>query len=183
MNHDAEIAAIRHLLGTSHAEEAFRKLYLLLAAKLLRFARAIVKEEADAEDVVAEVFKKLWEKRHTIDHVQNLRLYLYVATRNHAINRYKQLQNREHTSLEGADMMLTDHLADIVEAHDLQHRIMLALDSLPPRCKAVFIMVRYHGLRQKEVAEIMHIAPKTVENQLAIALRKLGEALPTLLQR
>ncbi len=179
MKSDAEIAALQHLLAIEGNEDAYRRLYLLLAPSLFHFARAIVKTNADAEDIVSDVFVKLWEKRQTLDHIQNLRLYLFVATRNFAINRYKQIQAERKLafeSLQGADLLLTEHLADIADAADMEGRMQQAIQDLPPRCRAVYTMVRSFGLRQKEVAELMHLAPKTVENQMAIALKKLGEA-------
>ncbi len=170
----ADISAFQHLIAVHSDADAFRQLHAIMAKRLYQFANAITKNESDAEDIVADVFLKIWEKRHTLDQIENLELYLFVATRNRAINAYKKKKSQNTLPLSGDDMVLTEHLGDIAEHADLEAAMQQAIFDLPPRCKAVFILVRQYGLRHKEVASILHLSPKTVENQMAIALKKLG---------
>ncbi|MGC4037144.1 MAG: RNA polymerase sigma-70 factor [Chitinophagaceae bacterium] len=157
---------------------AFKELYLLMYASLKRFAAIYAHDEHLAEDVLADVFLKLWDRRKQLTEVENLRVYLYTAVKNTAIN-YRMKQSR---ITEEADdySFYNDTNPDPENAlisSEAQKAIQKAINDLPPRCKLIFRLAKEEGLRYKEIASILGISIKTIDNQLAIAIQKIGEAI------
>ncbi|HSK13963.1 MAG TPA: sigma-70 family RNA polymerase sigma factor, partial [Phnomibacter sp.] len=121
-----------------------------------------------------------WTRRKALDQVQNLKLYLYVATRNFSLNYCRDRQKHAHLDLDQMKIDLKELSIDpetrILDMEQL--RLMNdAVQQLPNRCKVIFKLVKEDGLKQKEVAELLHLAPKTIENQLAIAIKRLAQAI------
>jgi RNA polymerase sigma-70 factor (family 1) len=162
-------------------QQAYKLLFTELYPYLYPFARALVKSKELAEEVVSDVFIKVWEKRKELAKIENLRLYLYVATRHIALN-YLDQEKRKPTSpldhLQHSEY-ITVHLDPerLLITSDMLALVRKAIDQLPPQCKIIFKLVKEDGLKYREVAEILNISSKTVENQLAIALRKIGNAV------
>jgi RNA polymerase sigma-70 factor (ECF subfamily) len=147
---------------------------------LFAFARTLVKTKETAEEVVSDVFIRIWERREDLDKIENLKVYLYVSTRNTAYN-YLEKQKRTATN------SIEDYQADFTSVYfdpeqllitaDMLALIQKAIDQLPPKCKIIFKLIKEDGLKYRDVAEILDISVKTVENQLAIALYKIGTAV------
>jgi RNA polymerase sigma-70 factor (family 1) len=162
-------------------QQAYRLLFTELYPYLYPFARALVKSKELAEEVVSDVFIKVWEKRKELPKIENLRLYLYVATRHIALN-YLDQQKRKPTSpldhFQHSEF-ITVHLdpEKLLITADMLALVRKAIDQLPSQCKIIFKLVKEDGLKYREVAEILGISVKTVENQLAIALRKIGNTV------
>jgi RNA polymerase sigma-70 factor (family 1) len=159
---------------------AFRKLFDHYAKKLTLFSASIIRSADEAREVVDEVFVKIWRKRAELPSVQNLRVYLYTATKNTSLN-YLSAKARESATepFDFFDIQLTD--GDSPEkkmiTSELSRKIAAAIDALPPRCKMVFKLVREDGLSYKEVARILNISPKTVDAQMVIAVKQISEKL------
>ena len=179
------IAADRiHYLQTRIArfedQQAYKELYTSFYSYLFHFAFSVVKSRESAEEVVSDTFIKIWEKRKTLEKIINLKVYLYVATRNIALN-YADRQKRAATN--SIDDFSVDFKSlyfnpeQLMITADMMAMIESAIGQLPPRCKIIFKLVKEDNLKYKEVAEILNISAKTVENQLAIALRKIGSAV------
>jgi RNA polymerase sigma-70 factor (family 1) len=162
-------------------QHAYRLLFTELYPYLYPFAKALVKAKEPAEEVVSDVFIKIWEKRGELDKIDNLKVYLYVATRHLALN-YLDKQRRNATN--SLDQFQTPELISIgvdpeqlLITADMMVLLRKAIDQLPPKCRIIFKLVKEDGLKYREVAEVLNISIKTVENQLAIALQKLGSAV------
>lgn len=159
---------------------AFRKLFDLYAKKLALFSASIIRSADEAREIVDEVFVKIWRKRAELPSVQNLRVYLYTATKNTSLN-YLSAKARESATepFDFFDIQLTD--GDSPEkkmiTSELSRKIASAIDALPPRCKMVFKLVREDGLSYKEVGRILNISPKTVDAQMVIAVKQISEKL------
>ena len=161
-------------------QHAYKSLFTELYAYLYRFAFNYVQSRPLAEEILSDVFIKIWEKRKDLGKINNLKVYLYVATRNTSLN-YSAKQKRVSESpidesMEEIRSLYLDPEQLMITA-EMMNRIQQAIDALPAKCKLVFKMVKEDGLKYAEVAEIMQISVKTVENQLAIALRKIGIAV------
>jgi RNA polymerase sigma-70 factor (family 1) len=162
-------------------QQAYKLLFTALYPYLYPFARALVKTKEPAEEIVSDVFIKVWEKRKELDKIDNLKLYLYVATRHIALN-YLEKEKRKPTNpidyFQHAEL-ISVHLdpEQLLITADMMALLRKAVEQLPPKCKVIFKLVKEDGLKYKEVAEILGISVKTVENQLAIALHKLGNAV------
>ena len=161
-------------------QHAYKELFITLHPYLFPFARAIVKAKEPAEEIVSDVFIKVWEKRKELEKIDNLKVYLYVSTRNIAYN-YLDKQKRSAThSIDDFQAEFTSVYFDpeqLLVTADMLALIQKAIDQLPPKCKVIFKLAKEDGLRYKEIAEILGISVKTVENQLAIALDKIGNTV------
>lgn len=162
-------------------EPALTELYRLFGRRLLHFARVITRSPEIAEEIVEDVFVKLWTNRARINEVENLTVYLYVATKNQALNAVSQKARALiQAPFDDLDIetthIVTDPYTQLVTAEMMQ-KMQQAVDNLPPRCKIIFKLVREDGLKHREVAEILNISINTVDVQMAIAIKKICTAL------
>ena len=174
------LSELQHKIAAFEDQQAYKELFMRLQPKLVQFAKTICLQKEAAEEVVSDVFVRVWQKRKTLDHIQNLKLYLYIATRNVSLN-YLRVE-RKHQTLQMDELQVeiaafNASPAQLMMTAELQQQIARAVEELPTQCKIIFKLVKEDGLKQKEVAELLHLQPKTVENQLAIAVRKIGVAL------
>ena len=159
---------------------AYKELYITFYPSLFHFVSSFIKSRETAEEIISDVLMKIWVKRSDIEHIKNLRVYCFVMAKNLSLN-YLEKQKRISTvniddfegniqseDIDPEQLMITDQM---------YLRINHAVNELPARCKMVFILVKENGFKYKEVAEIMHISIKTVENQLAIALKKISTSI------
>jgi len=159
---------------------AFKEFYQLLFFRLYQFAYTYVHSKVIAEEVVNDVFLTLWQKRKTLNSINNINVYLYVAVKNVSLNYLRK--NNQTLSL-SIDELTVDHLhlvpnpESVLITRELQLRIWQAIDQLPPRCKIIFKLIKEDKLSYKEVASILKVSVKTVDAQLYIALKKLAHIL------
>jgi RNA polymerase sigma-70 factor (ECF subfamily) len=160
--------------------QSFKELYRFYFVRLFRFCMGIVHQKEPAEEIVHNVFMKLWEKRTLLSKIENPDVYLYVAVKNHSLdylskNRFKETVDISSISsdflvfhVDPEQMMITE---------EMRKKIAEAIEQLPPRCKHIFCLVKEDGLKYKDVAAILNLSVKTVEAQMAIAMKKLMTAL------
>lgn len=176
----SKIIDLQYRIARLDDQQAYRELYTSLYSYLFGFAKTIVQSRESAEEVVSDVFIKLWERRKELEKIENLKVYLYVATRNIAFN-YLDKQKRNSTnSIDDVEAEFTSIDFDpeqLLITADMLALIQKAIDQLPPKCKVIFKLAKEDGLKYREIAEVLSISVKTVENQLAIALYKIGTAV------
>jgi RNA polymerase sigma-70 factor (ECF subfamily) len=152
--------------------EAFEVIYKKYFNRLFGHAFKMLKNKAVCKDIVQEIFVQLWTKRHTQD-IQALDAYLNAITRFQVFKTIRS--SRLHEDLFDAEHELpgccnTDHR---ITEKEIARVLSKGITQLPGKCQAIFAMSRIEQLSTKEIALKLAIAPKTVENQLTIALRKL----------
>jgi len=162
-------------------EAAFTQLYQSFGKKLLHFAQSLVRSKELAEELVEDVFVKLWANRKQAPDIDNITVYLYVAVKNRSLNSLSQ-KARELVSapFDFLDTTLDKFVPnpyDLLVTAEMMERMRHAVDDLPPRCKMIFKLVREDGLKYKEVAEILNISVNTIDAQMAIAVKKICTAL------
>ncbi len=154
---------------------SFEYLFRTYYADIVRFSTRMVKSQPAAEELVQEVFVRIWENRKSWEIHGTIRSYLYGAARNRAMNYLRQ--NKLNTSLDETDHFSETHShttsADLLHAKDLEAAIMKAIALLPERSRLIFLMHREEGLTYPEIASALQISVNTVETQMARALRKL----------
>ena len=161
-------------------EQAFEELYRRYFIRLFRFCHAIVHEKGPAEEIAHDVFLSLWKRRETLAAIENLEVYLYVSAKNHSLNHLRR--HRPHPSLDIDDLcdealqFQPDPESLLIGAETLK-KVIAAIDQLPPKCKLIFKLIKEDGLKYKDVARLLDLSIKTVEAQLAIAVRKIAQAL------
>lgn len=161
-------------------ELAFRQFYLHYFDRLLRFANTFVPTAEEAEEVVSDVFLKVWLRREQLTGIQNIPTYLYTAVRNTSLNYLERAQNA-HLRQSDPHIRLRHTVArpdEILMSKEAQRSVEKAINQLPTNCKLIFRLVREDGLRYREVAEILGISVNTVNAQMAIAAKKICASIP-----
>ena len=162
-------------------QQAFARLYGLFNKRLLAFSISLVHSPEIAEEVVEDVFVKLWANRSEAAAIRNLAVYLYVAVKNQSLNRLssiaKDLHKQPFDSLDPGVEAFRDDPHDLMVTAEMLAKMNQVIDQLPPRCKMIFKLIREDGLRYKEVSEILNISVKTIDAQMAIAIKRICEAL------
>ncbi len=181
MEHSINIQILLEQIAVLNDKVAFEQLFYAYYKKLLRFANAIVKDKQTAEEVVSDVFVNIWENRSKLLEIENLNNYLYVATKNIAIrSRTKQNAVRqiciEEISIEPA-VLKSVSPEDIFLNKELIKRYEAIINTLPARCQTIYRLARQDGLRYKEIATILNISVKTIDAQMAIAVKKITQAV------
>lgn len=167
----------RLLKGDSDAfTSLFKKYYAIHCAK----AQYLLKSSYDAEEVVQEIFKKLWENHTNLPHVLAPAAYISQSVRNACLNRIKQNGKTFHENIEGK-YFAYEESTDASELLLINNRIEKAISELPESCQAIFKLSRFEQKSYAQIAEQLQISPKTVENQISIALKRLRQNLADLL--
>lgn len=155
---------------------ALKALYDQFANSFFQLALAIVHSSETAEEIVEDVFIEVWKKRVRVAQIENLHLYLYVAVRNMSKSYLRKHKNKKFINFDDVQLpyfRIDCTPEDIMISQEMVNRINASINELPAKCRLIFKLVKEDGLRYKEVAELLHLSVKTVENQLAIALRKI----------
>jgi RNA polymerase sigma-70 factor (ECF subfamily) len=162
-------------------ENAFTQLYLHFGKKLILFGVSLVRSREIAEELVEDVFVKLWANRQHIAEIENITVYLYVAVKNTALNKLSQKAKELIAApFDYLDTKLDEFAAnpyDLMITSEMMGRMREVIEMLPPRCKMIFKLIREDGLKYKEVSEILNISVNTIDAQMAIAVKKICMAL------
>jgi RNA polymerase sigma-70 factor (ECF subfamily) len=155
--------------------DRFEEMYKLHYKMLRNAAENIIRDADAAHDVVQEVFVKLWHRKDELGVILNEKAYLFRSVTNASItylSNNKNKSNIESLFVESTSKSDTDLLTK-----ELERKIEIALEGLPPKCKAIFALSRFEGLKNKEIAQTLGLSLKTVENQMTIALKKMRDDL------
>ena len=160
-------------------KSAFRALFDKYYQLLLAVAINFIKDVNTAKDIVQEVFFQIWQKREQLNISSSVEAYLKRSVINRSLNLIKYQQRLTGDEALGFKESNEVSALEKIQANELQEVIQHALDSLPERCRLIFIMRRVEGLSHKEIAEKLEISPKTIENQMTKALKILKIAIET----
>lgn len=159
---------------------AFELLFSVCYPKLLKFCLLYVLRKEPAEEVVSDVFVKCWLARGQLKEVQNPEVYLFVAVKNRSLNYLKRFSHYHVVPVGDAELGQLSHPPSPdkdVERRELAFRMNQAIATLPRQCQVIFRLIKEDGMRYKEVAEILHISPRTVQTQLFRAVARLRQAM------
>lgn len=156
--------------------QTFEEIFKENHAHCLAFATHYTGDAHEGEEIVQQVFLKLWEKRETIAITGQVRAYLFSAIRNTAISQWRKrsVRSEKETFFSTTQDMATPVQSEVRELEALYQQALL---SLPERCREVFVLSRQQNLKYSEIAETMNISVKTVENQMGKALKILHQEL------
>jgi RNA polymerase sigma-70 factor, ECF subfamily len=160
-------------------KEQFNQLFTDFYVNLCRFAYTYVKDNDIAEEIVQEIFISLWEKRQSIVITTSVRSFLYTSIKNKALNYIRNEKTRISHEHEFAREQAAkfSQIINFCEREELTQLIDQAIAELPEQCRTIFEMSRNDGLTYHEIAQRMSLSPKSVENQMGIALKKLRTKL------
>lgn len=175
-----DIINLQQSIAFNSDQKALEKLYLYFYPKLFPFTNALVRQAESAEEIVEDVFIRLWENRSELTKINNLQVYLFVAVRNRALN-YLEWKSKDIISYFESypvDIPVSQETPDsLMMTKEMATRINQAVELLPLKCKLIFKLVREDGLKYREVAEILNISPRTVDTQMTIATKKIASAI------
>jgi RNA polymerase sigma-70 factor (ECF subfamily) len=158
---------------------SYRFLFDRYFADLCNFLRIYLHSKEFSEEIALEVFEIVWEKRETLHIKVTFKSFLFAAAKNRAISYYRREHRAIFTSLENCEPLAFEesNSQHFMEENELRSLIELAINKLPEKSRQIYLMARNENLSHKEIATRLGITPKTVENHVGIALRKLRESL------
>jgi RNA polymerase sigma-70 factor (ECF subfamily) len=164
-------------------QKALKLLFSIYFPRLNDFARKVVKDDGISQDIVQEVFVKVWEKRGEIESL-NVEAFLFKLVRNHCIDNYKHLKvvnnhmQEIQISSKYEELYRIDFIGNepyVLIEQELNIKIEKTIQNLPERCREVFMLSRINGLKNKEIAEKLDINIKNVERHLSRAMQSFRE--------
>ncbi|HVU23417.1 MAG TPA: sigma-70 family RNA polymerase sigma factor [Opitutus sp.] len=169
------------LSGLQAGDEAsLRELFLRYYEALCRFAQGLARQRETAEEVVSRVYEDLWRRRGEIQIRTSVKAWLYGAVRLQALDRVRTAARQPTVPLDELGRELEDHESAraALLREETQREVERLLATLPPQRQLVFRLNRLDGLRYREIAEVLHVSEKTVQNHMVLATRQLATALP-----
>ncbi|MCX6327848.1 MAG: RNA polymerase sigma-70 factor [Bacteroidia bacterium] len=160
-------------------EELYKRYYIFLCL----IAEHIVRNHSDAEEIVSDVFVKLWNIREKVDIITSIKGYLVKAVRNTSINYLERLKinNQSTDRLDYSDQELLAWDSDYPLGQLYEKEIMNILDDgineLPDACRQIFMLSRNEDMKYSDIADKLGISVNTVKTQIKIALARLRETL------
>lgn len=160
-------------------ESVFEQVFKAYFKRLHSYAFTILKDEAVAEEMVQQVFFKLWERTETLSIAGSVAGYLYRAVHNESLNylKHQQVKRNYHLHIAYSMRNESDHAGGKIAAAELEGKLRDALNELPEQCRTIFQMSRFDELKYREIASKLDISVKTVENQMGKALKLLRAKL------
>ena len=168
-------------------EKVFEQIVREYWPRMFKFALIYTQNNETSQELVQDTFLVLWNNRAILKDNTNLITYLMVVLRNKCLNLLEQTRIRQlyieeiddETIYQRANLyVLQDEASQIVESEDLHKAIERALSKLPDKTREIFMLSRYDGLKNQQIAETKNISQKTVEYHISKALQILKEELP-----
>jgi RNA polymerase sigma-70 factor (ECF subfamily) len=165
---------------------AFKKFFDAYYPGFINYSTSILKSKFMAEEIVSAVFINLWKNREDVTNIKNLNSYLYTTIKNRCYNVLRDQKtvlfdvfedevSKSRTELCNPESLFMDN--------ELNQKIQQSINSLPPKSKMIFQMIKMDGLKYKEVAELLDISVKTVEVHMGRSVAKLRQALHHYVER
>lgn len=175
MLRDTEIVRRIRQGDAGQFESLFRSSYV----SLVRYAKTLIKDHDTAEEIVQDLFFRLWKDKDKLQIESSLNGYLYRAVHNRCLhhidhNRVVEKYAREMAVME---QETNESPSDILNYRELQDKIAAILERLPEKCGKIFCMSRFEGLKYSEIAEKLSISVKTVEANMGRALKEFRKIL------
>lgn len=176
---ESEVRRLLRQIKEDSSQTAFRKFYDLTYDRLFRIAYYYVHREEWAQEIVLDVFLKLWNKRDSLLDIHNIEDYCFILTKNASLNYLEKESRHETISCDALQDTAVEPVSPEEQyiSEELFARYVKALDRLPERCREVFIRLREEKQSYAQVAEELGISVKTVDAQLQKAVSRLKEAI------
>jgi RNA polymerase sigma-70 factor (ECF subfamily) len=175
-----DIYELQQRIAEYEDEVAYKKLFFHLFLPLKSFSFAIIKSKETAEEIVSDIFLDIWIKRKELCAIQDLKMYLYTSVRNNSLRKLQQNKKVIFFSLDEVQVEFAspdENAEAVLLTHELSNKIDSAIDQLPERCKLIFKLAKEDKLKYREIALLLNISIKTIDNQLATALKKIAAVL------
>ncbi len=156
-------------------ELLFRSSYV----SLVRYAMTLIKDYDTAEEIVQDLFFRLWQDKEKLNIESSLNGYLFRSVHNKCLHfiEHKKVVDRHAGEMLQQEQGSQESPSDILHYKELQVRIAKILERLPERCGQIFYMSRFEGLKYTEIAEKLSVSIKTVESNMGKALKEFRKEL------
>ena len=158
---------------------AFDHIFSSYKARLYAFAVGYLKVSEDAQELVQEVFVKVWENREMLDETRSFNSYLFTISKNTILNYFRKKANEQSyiDSIKQNTHLTYNTAEKELEYEELLNKANIVIELLPRRQKEVYRLSRDMGLSNEEIAQKLNISKKTVENQITLAMKFLRKQL------
>jgi RNA polymerase sigma-70 factor (family 1) len=180
LRNERDIRILLHRISDNGDEIAFQELFELYVHGILRFSNSILRSKELSEEAVSDVFFNLWTHRAKLAKIENIKAYIYTSARNTSLNYLSKERREKAISLEDISVSLPINEIcpeSVLISKELKEAIGRAIDHLPERCKLIYSLAKIEQLKYKEIAQILDISVKTIDHQLTIAIKKIGEEI------
>jgi RNA polymerase sigma-70 factor, ECF subfamily len=156
-------------------ESLFRSSYV----SLVRYAKTLIKDHDTAEEIVQDLFFRLWQDKEKIKIESSLNGYLFRSVHNRCLHyiEHNRVVERHAEEMSYRQTENQETPSDILHYKELQSRVARILERLPERCGKIFCMSRFEGLKYNEIAEKLSVSVKTVESNMGRALKEFRKEL------
>jgi RNA polymerase sigma-70 factor (family 1) len=155
-------------------ENAFSQLFALYHHQLGTYIYRLTDSVELAEEIVQDVFLKIWMSRETLADIKSFKAYLFVVSKNHSLNCLRKLAKERTHSAEWNDRTMSDIAIQQDEKYDSYYGLLdEAINNLPPQQKTVYILSRQQHLKYNEIAEQLHLSRETVKKYLQISISSI----------
>lgn len=156
-------------------QSAYEMIFRFYYPGLVLFASQYVMYEEDAEEIVQDFFVRVWQKRDQVNQTGTLKPYFFTSIKNSSIN-FLYKQKHQDKLIQNIVRISENNLLyqpDVFVMSDLQDAIRKAVNSLPPKCREVFILSRINGLKNEDIANKLNLSKRTVETHVSNGLKHL----------
>ncbi len=167
---------ILHKISKYDDEKALKELFDAFYGKLFEMARFYVADYAGAQEVVSDVFIKLWKNRANAHKIENINSYLFVATKRQSLNYIRDNKKRLHVPLEEKETYTFVEVISpekVLLTKEFEEVLNTAIQGLPSKCRLVYSLVKDDGMKYQQVADTLNISIKTVEMHVGKALKRI----------
>lgn len=156
-------------------ETAFQRLFRFYYPGLVIYSKQFTTDRMEAEEIVQDLFVRLWQKHQQLTPSDSLKGYLFSSVKNGSLNFLKHKKIEEKYIRKITDLS-SSHLAydpDLYVVSELQEKIRNAIDLLPEKCREIFMMSRMAGMKNEEIASELNLSKRTIETQISKALKTM----------
>ena len=156
-------------------QSAYEMIFRFYYPGLVLFASQYVMYEEDAEEIVQDFFVRVWQKRDQVNQTGTLKPYFFTSVKNSSLNFLYKQKHQDKLIQEIVHISENNLLyqPDVFVLSDLQDAIRKAVNSLPPKCREVFILSRINGLKNEDIANKLNLSKRTVETHVSNGLKQL----------
>jgi RNA polymerase sigma-70 factor, ECF subfamily len=160
---------------TGQFESLFRSSYV----SLVRYARTMIKDHDTAEEIVQDLFFRLWQDKEKLNIESSLNGYLFRSVHNRCLHyiEHARVVERHAEEMSYQQTESIESPSDILNYKELQEKVARIIERLPERCGKIFTMSRFEGLKYTEIAEKLSVSVKTVEANMGRALKEFRKEL------
>jgi len=170
------ISNILKKISRQDDEKALKELFDSYYGKLIEIANFFVNDQFLAQDIVSEVFIKVWKYRSKLEEIKSIDAYLYVATKRQSLNHIRDIKKKKHVPVEKLDTNIqieSRSPESILVSNEFASIIKTAIQDLPSKCRLVYTLVKDDGMKYQEVSDTLDISIKTVEMHVGKALKRI----------